>query len=132
MHGDNPMDIKVIRWKLNELMAQKRVKNKDLAEALGITENSVYRLRKTDTMPRLTPERLDGICTFLDCQPGELLERVINNEGDTKLGTTLVKQKSYRDSTTQPSSFQEQNANSLFIVLLERSEIHTHINEEVA
>lgn len=65
---------KVIRWKLNEVMARKRVRNKDLAEALGITENSVYRLRKVDEMPRLTPERLNGICKVLDCQPGELLE----------------------------------------------------------
>jgi putative transcriptional regulator len=65
---------KVIRWKLNEVMARKRVRNKDLAEALGITENSVYRLRKVDEMPRLMPERLNGICKALDCQPGELLE----------------------------------------------------------
>ncbi len=65
---------KVIRWKLNEVMARKRVRNKDLAEALGITENSVYRLRKVDEMPRLTPERLNGICKALDCQPGDLLE----------------------------------------------------------
>jgi putative transcriptional regulator len=71
---------KVIRWKLNEVMARKRVRNKDLAEALGITENSVYRLRKVDEMPRLTPERLNGICMVLDCQPGELLEYVPNDD----------------------------------------------------
>ncbi len=63
----------VIRWKLNEVMARKRVRNKDLAEALEITENSVYRLRKVDEMPRLMPERLNGICKVLDCQPGDLL-----------------------------------------------------------
>jgi putative transcriptional regulator len=74
-----PMD-KVIRWKLNEVMARKRVRNKDLAEALGITENSVYRLRKVDEMPRLTPERLNGICQALNCQPGELLEYVPNDD----------------------------------------------------
>ncbi|OCQ91130.1 hypothetical protein BCD64_12675 [Nostoc sp. MBR 210] len=70
----------VIRWKLNEVMARKRVRNKDLAEALEITENSVYRLRKVDEMPRLTPERLNGICKALDCQPGELLEYVPNDD----------------------------------------------------
>ena len=63
----------MIRWKLNEVMARKRVRNKDLAEALGITENSVYRLRKVDEMPRLMPERLNGICKALNCQPGDLL-----------------------------------------------------------
>jgi putative transcriptional regulator len=64
----------VIRWKLNEVMARKRIKSKDLAERIGITEVSLYRLRKTDEMPRLTPERLNSICRFLNCQPGELLE----------------------------------------------------------
>lgn len=64
----------MIRWKLNEVMARQRVRNKDLAEALNITENSVYRLRKADEMPRLTPQRLDGICAILQCQPGDLLE----------------------------------------------------------
>lgn len=75
------MDINVIRWKLNELMARKRIRNKDLAEALGITENSVYRLRKIDEMPRLAPERLNGICAVLKCQPGELLEWVPDDDG---------------------------------------------------
>ena len=66
----------MIRWKLNEVMARERIRNKDLAEALEVTENSIYRLRKTDEMPRLTAERLDGICQALNCQPGELLEWV--------------------------------------------------------
>ncbi|MBP5971630.1 MAG: helix-turn-helix transcriptional regulator [Brasilonema angustatum HA4187-MV1] len=74
----------VIRWKLNEVMARKRVRNKDLAEALGITENSVYRLRKVDEMPRLIPERLNGICKALNCQPGELLEYE-PDDGDGKV-----------------------------------------------
>jgi putative transcriptional regulator len=76
------MDIKVIRWKLNELMARKRIRNKDLAAALGITENSVYRLRRIDEMPRLSPERLNGICAVLKCQPGELLEWVSDDDGN--------------------------------------------------
>jgi len=63
----------MIRWRLNELMAAKRIRNKQLAEALGLTEVSVYKLRAVDTMPRLTEERLDGICRVLRCQPGDLL-----------------------------------------------------------
>ena len=78
----------MIRWKLNEVMARKRVRNKDLAEALGITENSVYRLRKVDQMPRLTPERLNGICMALNCQPGDLLEYV-PHDTDGKVVSTL-------------------------------------------
>ena len=70
----------MIRWKLNEVMARDRVRNKDLAEALDVTENSVYRLRKTDEMPRLTADRLDGICRTLKCQPGDLLEWIEEEE----------------------------------------------------
>jgi putative transcriptional regulator len=73
---------KVIRWKLNEVMARKRIKNKDLAQMLGITENSIYRLRKVDEMPRLTPERLNGICAALSCQPGELLVYEPDSDGN--------------------------------------------------
>lgn len=64
----------MIRWKLNEVMSKRGVRNKDLADFLEITENSVYRLRKSEEMPRLTPDRLEGICTALGCQPGDLLE----------------------------------------------------------
>ena len=79
------MEINVIRWKLNEVMARKRVRNKDLALALDITENSGYRLRKTDEMPRLSPERLNGLCAVLKCQPGELLEWLPDQDGGSKI-----------------------------------------------
>lgn len=78
-----------IRWKLNEVMARKRMRNKDLAEYLDITENSVYRLRKADDMPRLTPQRLEGICAALQCQPGELLEWI---SGDRPLRGSVLSQ----------------------------------------
>jgi putative transcriptional regulator len=78
-----------IRWKLHEVMARKRMRNKDLAEYLDITENSVYRLRKADDMPRLTPQRLEGICDALQCQPGELLEWV---SGDMPLRGSVLNQ----------------------------------------
>jgi putative transcriptional regulator len=67
------MDKQMIRWKLHEIMASKRRRNVELAKALDITPASVSRLRKKDLMPRLTPELLNGVCAFLDCQPGELL-----------------------------------------------------------
>jgi putative transcriptional regulator len=62
------------------VMSKKRLRNKDLATELNITENSVYRLRKTNEMPRLTPQRLEGICAALNCQPGELLEWVPSHQ----------------------------------------------------
>ena len=72
----------MIRWRLNELMAAKRIRSKDLAEALGLTEVSVYKLRGTDNMPRLTEERLEGICKVLRCQPGDLLWWIPDEEAE--------------------------------------------------
>ena len=66
----------VIRWKLNEMLSKQRKTSRELADFIGIHENSVYRLRKEDKMPRLNHDTLDKICEFLNCQPGELLERV--------------------------------------------------------
>ncbi len=74
----------VIKWRLNEVMAAKRIRNKDLAAALGLTEVSVYKLRGADTMPRLTEERLDGICRVLRCQPGDLLWWIPDEEADNE------------------------------------------------
>jgi len=56
------MTATVIRWKLNELLSKQRKTSRELAEAIGVHENSVYRLRKEDTMPRLSHDTLNGIC----------------------------------------------------------------------
>jgi putative transcriptional regulator len=104
------MDVTVIYWKLNEIMARKRIRNKDLAEALDVTENSVYRLRKTDEMPRLTSERLNGICTFLQCQPGELLEWITDEPLNHQLSISVkpdeekVTEKSEREDNQRHKS----------------------------
>ena len=108
MRGGNSIDINVIRWKLNEVMARKRVRNKDLAQALGITENSVYRLRKTDEMPRLAPERLNGICSVLNCQPGDLLEWIPDDDEDCEL-TIREKLKHDEKPTDNLSASKEPN-----------------------
>jgi DNA-binding Xre family transcriptional regulator len=92
-----------IRWKLHEVMARKRMRNKDLAEFLDITENSVYRLRKADDMPRLTPQRLEGICAALRCQPGELLEWV---PGDLPMQGSVLSQ----DARSATAEFATQNS----------------------
>lgn len=78
MWFDSKRSYSVILWKLNELMANRRESGKDLANFLGITEASVSRLRQSRTMPRLTARTLGGLCEFLKCTPGDLLEYVAN------------------------------------------------------
>jgi putative transcriptional regulator len=64
----------VIRWRLRELMARKRITNEELAEKLGINRVSVSRLKNTDTMPRINGDTLNQICLALEVTPADLLE----------------------------------------------------------
>jgi putative transcriptional regulator len=52
----------LIRWKLNEVMARHRVKGKDLADFLGISNNAVSSLRKAEIMPAIGGDRWEQIC----------------------------------------------------------------------
>jgi len=120
------MDTNVIRWKLNEVMARKRIRNKDLAQDLGITETSIYRLRKTDDMPRLSPERLNGLCAALKCQPGELLEWVPDDDshqGAITKPTSLVELSNQMpEQNDTQHSHPSQRACSLITVIAEVAE----------
>lgn len=66
----------MIRWRLNQLMAQKRISGKDLARALETHPNTIYRLRRTDEMPMLDGERLNNLCLVLGCVPTDLIDYV--------------------------------------------------------
>ncbi len=58
---------------LDIVLAQKKIRSKDLAEAIGITEQNLSIL-KTGKAKALRFSTLDAICKTLNCQPGDLLE----------------------------------------------------------
>ncbi|MCB2228097.1 MAG: helix-turn-helix transcriptional regulator [Desulfarculaceae bacterium] len=58
---------------LDVMLAKRKVKSKDLASAVGITEQNIS-LIKTGKIKGLRLATLDAICGFLECQPGDLLE----------------------------------------------------------
>lgn len=72
----------MIFWRLNEIMANRRETGKDLAAHLEMTEASVSRLRQAKVMPRLSERTLRGLCEFLKCTPGDLLEYVPEPPGN--------------------------------------------------
>ena len=49
------------------------MRSKELAEAIGITEQNVS-LLKSGKVRGVRFETLEKICAILDCQPGDLLE----------------------------------------------------------
>ncbi len=58
---------------LDVMLAKRKVKSKELAEFVGITEQNLS-LIKTGKVKGLRLSTLDWICMYLDCQPGDILE----------------------------------------------------------
>jgi len=59
--------------RLDVMLARRKMKGKDLAEAVGITEQNLS-LLKSCKVKGVRFETLARICEVLDCQPGDLLE----------------------------------------------------------
>ena len=64
-----------IEIKLDVMLATRKVKSKDLAQIIGITEQNPS-LLKSGKVKGIRFETLAAICQALDCQPGDLLEAV--------------------------------------------------------
>ena len=58
---------------LDVMMARRKIRSKDLAEKLGITEANLSIL-KTGKAKAVRFGTLEKICEILDCQPGDILE----------------------------------------------------------
>ena len=57
---------------LDVMLARRKVRSKELAEHVGITEANMS-LLKQGKVKGVRFETLEKICAFLDCQPGDLL-----------------------------------------------------------
>ena len=57
---------------LDVVLAQRKIRSKELAEAIGITEQNLSIL-KTGKAKAIRFSTLDAICAYLKCQPGDLL-----------------------------------------------------------
>ncbi len=60
---------------LDVMLARRRVKGKELAKQVGITEQNLSVLR-TGKVKGVRFSTLEKICEALDCQPGDILEYV--------------------------------------------------------
>ncbi len=59
--------------RLDVMLARRKVKSKDLADHVGITEANIS-LLKSGRVKGIRFGTLEKICEFLDCQPGDILE----------------------------------------------------------
>ena len=60
---------------LDVMLAKRKVKSKDLAAAIGITEQNLS-LLKQGKVKGFRLATLETICNYLDCQPGDILEYI--------------------------------------------------------
>ncbi len=58
---------------LDVMLAKRKVRSKELAEAIGITEQNLSIL-KTGKAKAIRISTLNAICEYLQCQPGDILE----------------------------------------------------------
>ena len=65
--------------RLDVMLALRKVRSKDLAEAIDITEANLS-LLKSGKVKGVRFATLEAICDYLECQPGDLLEYVPDGE----------------------------------------------------
>jgi putative transcriptional regulator len=58
---------------LDVMLARRKMRSKELAEHIGITEQNVS-LLKSGKVKGVRFDTLDRICAVLSCQPGDILE----------------------------------------------------------
>ena len=73
-----------IRIRLDVMLAKRQVRSNELAEAIGITESNLS-LLKSGKVRGVRFSTLAAICRRLECQPGDLLEYVPDEERRPRL-----------------------------------------------
>jgi len=65
---------------LDVMLARRKMRSKELAERVGITEQNIS-LLKSGKVRGVRFDTLARICEALNCQPGDILEYRDENEG---------------------------------------------------
>ncbi len=73
---------------LDVMLAKRKMRSKELAERIGITEANLS-LLKSGKVKGVRFETLEKICAALECQPGDLLEYLPSPEASA--GSTPVR-----------------------------------------
>ncbi len=64
---------------LDVMLARRKVRSKELAEAIGITESNLS-LLKSGKVKGVRFSTLAAICRYLDCEPGDILAYKISDD----------------------------------------------------
>lgn len=75
----------MIILRLDRMLAERKISSKELAERVGISQVNMSRI-KTSKVSAVRFSTLDAICRALDCQPGDVLEYMPDDEADNLFG----------------------------------------------
>lgn len=75
----------MIILRLDRMLAERKISSKELAEHVGISQVNMSRI-KTGKVSAVRFSTLDAICRELDCQPGDVLEYMPDDEADNLFG----------------------------------------------
>ena len=62
--------------RLDVMLARRKMRSRELAERIGITEQNLS-LLKSGKVKGIRFDTLAAICAALECQPGDILEAVV-------------------------------------------------------
>lgn len=75
----------MIILRLDRMLAERKTSSKELAGRVGISQVNMSRI-KTGKVSAIRFSTLDAICRALDCQPGDVLEYMPDDEADNLFG----------------------------------------------
>lgn len=75
----------MIILRLDRMLAERKISSKELAERVGISQVNMSRI-KTGKVSAVRFSTLDAICRALDCQPGDVLEYMPDDEAYNLFG----------------------------------------------
>ena len=67
------------------MLAERKVSSKELAERIGLSPVNLSRI-KTGKITAVRFSTLEALCQALDCQPGDLLEYIPNEDVSDRMG----------------------------------------------
>lgn len=75
----------MIILRLDRMLTERKISSKELAGRVGISQVNMSRI-KTGKVSAIRFSTLDAICRALDCQPGDVLEYMPDDEADNLFG----------------------------------------------
>ena len=75
-------------FNLDKLLASRKMQSVELAEKLECTVQTVSRIKNG----KIRALRIDRICEVFDCQPGDLLEYLSDEEAEKRYGETFLEE----------------------------------------